>query len=242
MAKKFSADPQTYREKYGWSVFNKVLVVMLIVLPYVFCAYLAYRTEVRNADYRDLFGLYEVLIQDCEESTDCETTVPDPKTVEKVQGEQGLPGIPGVAGDRGPRGRAPTTAEIAQAVDAYCATEGCSGEDGKSPSAEEIAAAISAYCAGGACRGTDGADGQNGANGADGADGQSVQGPAGPPGSDGAKGADGADGKSAFPFTFDIVVAGVPYTCTVTSSTESKCVVSGTSESVPTVPPTDPAT
>lgn len=84
-----------------------------------------------------------------------------------------------------------TDADVAAAVEAYCATGICDGEDGapgESVTPSQVAAAVAAYCdSNGECRGapgqagTDGTDGQPGETGAPGDQGAAgPQGPAGP--------------------------------------------------------------
>ncbi len=84
---------------------------------------------------------------------------------------QGTPGLPG---------RAPTQAEIQQAVASYCQSTGaCTGPAGAdaSVSAAQVAAAVVAYCdPRGDCQGPRGAAGED----------STVPGPAGAPGRDGA--------------------------------------------------------
>lgn len=86
-------------------------------------------------------------------------------------GPQGLPGT---------AGRPPTSAEIRDAVDAYCAGGKCRGPAGGGVTRSEVAAAVSAFCdARGECRGPRGGAGSDGADGTDG-----TTGPQGPPPTD----------------------------------------------------------
>lgn len=104
-----------------------------------------------------------------------------------LQGKQGLPGVrgangklgaPGPTGPAGPPGRAPTKAEVAAAVAAYCAGDVC-----KPPGVtrDDVLAAVTAYCAVRTCRGPAGADGKDGAAGKNGTDGAAGQDGAPPP-------------------------------------------------------------
>lgn len=79
----------------------------------------------------------------------------------------------GVQGPRGPRGRAPTTAEVTQAVSAYLRAN--PPQPGRPPSEAEIIAAVATYCADNTCDGPPGPPGPAGADSA-------VPGPAGPAG------------------------------------------------------------
>jgi hypothetical protein len=115
------------------------------------------------------------------------------------RGVAGRPGAKGEKGDPGEDGRAPTAAEIEQAVTAYCETHGgCVGPPGSNTavSPEQVADAVKAYCdSRGQCKGADGERGPSG---------ETVTGPAGPP---------GAPGADAPPPTQEQVNAGVAAFC-----------------------------
>jgi hypothetical protein len=143
-----------------------------------------------------------------------------------AQQVRGLGATPSVSpsaseGPAGKQGPGPSNAQIAAAVEDYCALrEGCAGV----PSRAQVALAVQAFCAAGACKGPSGRPGAAGASGARGAAGASgasgapgsgptsdqvasavaaycaahgdCTGPAGPKGDTGASGAAGAAGAS----------------------------------------------
>lgn len=105
-------------------------------------------------------------------SVEVEQTPDGPEPVDageaSQQGEQGEPG------ETGPP---PSAAQVAEAVDRYCATNGCTGPQGPSPSPLEVAQAVASYCdARGDCAGPTGVAGGEGPAG--------EAGPAGPAPSD----------------------------------------------------------
>lgn len=176
-----------------WRAATAGVIVMLVVLVGAAGVYLA----LANADLRDQVdeahgelvqkqsqadALYEQLLATGEQPV----VVPSP----------------GPAGDTGPQGapgRPPTSAEISDAVDAFCASRNqCIGPQGPAgPS------------------GTPGAAGESGATGPAGADGA--------PGPQGPQGPAGMDGQSAFPFTFSFPLDGGQVSCAVASPTETTC-------------------
>lgn len=84
------------------------------------------------------------------------------------------PPLQGKTGEDGEPGPAPTEAEVALAVDSYCATNNCRGTNA---TPTQVATAVALYCdAAGRCRGPVGAAGSEGQDGTDGDDGD-----AGPP-------------------------------------------------------------
>lgn len=115
-----------------------------------------------------------------------------------------------VPGPQGPPGRAPTEAEVRQAVARYCELNNCVGPQGPAPTSLQVAAAVSSYCdARGQCAGATGEPGAAGAEGAPGPGPSDTQiaaavesycsthgGCSGPAGADGLPGADGAPGPA----------------------------------------------
>lgn len=116
----------------------------------------------RDSQLESLLDDYSALAADCEEAADCETVTPAPEVIERVIMQE-----PGQAGPAGATGRAPTFAEVLEAVRAFCSGMLCQGEPG-----ETVV----------------------GPPGAVGAPGESVTGPGGPAGPPGPAGADGAPG------------------------------------------------
>jgi hypothetical protein len=120
----------------------------------------------------------------------------------QVRGLGGTPvatssAVPGKQGERGP---GPTDAQIAVAVNDYCALhDNCAG----TPSKTQVTAAVHAFCSAGACRGSSGTPGPEGRPGASGSSGAS-----------GAPGQPGASGAAGPGPTDDQIAAAVAAYCT----------------------------
>ncbi|CAB4896402.1 unannotated protein [freshwater metagenome] len=140
------------------------------------------------------------------------------RLTERIYGK-GSPGARGESGDAGNEGRvgpAPSRADIAAAVTAYCETFACRGPAGPAGAEgplgppgpfgpaglpatdQQVAQAIASYCAlRDQCRGGQGPKGDTGEKGDAGEKGDTGDtGPAGPPGADGAPGSPGAPGAN----------------------------------------------
>lgn len=99
------------------------------------------------------------------EDNDIVPETPPPEVVigEDARDEEGEQGEQGEQGETGPP---PSDAQVAEAVDRFCATNGCTGPEGPSPSPLEVAQAVATYCdARGECQGRVGSTGATGATG-----------------------------------------------------------------------------
>lgn len=144
------------------------------------------------------------------------------KVVEEAPTAPTVKGDKGDTGDVGPSGPPPTPAQVAAAVQEYCASGACRGV----VTPAQVQAAVRVYCGNHRlCKGPTGATGSTGQTG--------QQGPTGPTGPAGQDGKDGTNGTDAVPFTFTFVVnSGIPgqettYNCTVSDpSTPATCTTS----------------